>query len=73
MLIPAEDEDHHAEEEPQVLTQLVGVLAEALHGDVDKDVAESVSKPYNDYFKQLDEINKLLQESLTNLTNKYSL
>ena len=40
---------------------------------VDKDVAESVSKPYNDYFKQLDEINKLLQESLTNLTNKYSL
>ena len=40
---------------------------------VDKDVAESVSKPYNDYFKQLDEINKLLQESLTNLTKKYSL
>lgn len=40
---------------------------------VDKGIADNVSKPYNNYFKQLDEINKHLQESLSDLTNKYSL
>ena len=40
VLRPAEDEAHHAEEQREILPDLVGVVLVALHGNVDEDVTQ---------------------------------